>query len=165
MASVSLQLSEPLFAHKLDHDFEGGISWPFYPMVLRMSILRFGKDFVVRPLNVLLLESENESEVAQLCLTLCDPWTVAHQAPPSMGFSRQEYWSGLPFTGLGHKTVSKIFWTTCLTSLLVQENIFSCCFFPYLELHCYHHQSHMELYIILSEASVTHLAVEEAAIL
>ena len=25
------------------------------------------------------------------------PWAVAHQAPPSMGFSRQEYWSGLPF--------------------------------------------------------------------
>ena len=25
------------------------------------------------------------------------PWTVAHQAPPSMGFSRQEHWSGLPF--------------------------------------------------------------------
>ena len=30
------------------------------------------------------------------CLTLCDPGTVAHQAPLSMGFSRQEYWSGLP---------------------------------------------------------------------
>ena len=29
--------------------------------------------------------------------TLRDPWTVAHQAPLSMGFSRQEYWSGLPF--------------------------------------------------------------------
>ena len=40
---------------------------------------------------------ESESEVAQLCPTLCDPWTVAHQAPPSIGFSRQEYWSGLPF--------------------------------------------------------------------
>ena len=26
------------------------------------------------------------------------PWTVAYQAPPSMGFSRQEYWSGLPFS-------------------------------------------------------------------
>ena len=26
------------------------------------------------------------------------PWTVAHQAPPSMGLSRQEHWSGLPFT-------------------------------------------------------------------
>ena len=25
------------------------------------------------------------------------PWTVAHQAPPCMGFSRQEYWSGLPY--------------------------------------------------------------------
>ena len=33
----------------------------------------------------------------QLCLALCKPWTVAHQAPPSMGFSRQEYWSGVPF--------------------------------------------------------------------
>ena len=42
-----------------------------------------------------------ESEVAQLCLTLCDPWTVAHQAPLSMGFSRQEYWSGLPFPSPG----------------------------------------------------------------
>ena len=28
-------------------------------------------------------------------------WTVAHQAPPSMGFSRQEYWNGLPFPSLG----------------------------------------------------------------
>ena len=36
-------------------------------------------------------------KVAQSCPTLCDPWTIAHQAPPFMGFSRQEYWSGLPF--------------------------------------------------------------------
>ena len=28
---------------------------------------------------------------------LATPWTAAHQAPPSMRFSRQEYWSGLPF--------------------------------------------------------------------
>ena len=28
-------------------------------------------------------------------------WTVAHQAPPSMGFSRQEYWNGLPFPSSG----------------------------------------------------------------
>ena len=33
--------------------------------------------------------------------TLCDPWTVALQAPPTMGFSRQEYWSGLPFPSPG----------------------------------------------------------------
>ena len=37
------------------------------------------------------------SEVAQSCPALCNPWTVAYQAPLSMGFFRQEYWSGLPF--------------------------------------------------------------------
>ena len=34
----------------------------------------------------------------QLCATL---WTVAHQAPLSLGFFRQEYWSGLPFSPPG----------------------------------------------------------------
>ena len=38
--------------------------------------------------------------VAQLCLT-ATLWTVACHAPPSLGFSRQEYWSGLPFTSPG----------------------------------------------------------------
>ena len=38
--------------------------------------------------------------VAQSCLTLT-PWTVAYEAPLSMGFSRQEYWSGLPFPSPG----------------------------------------------------------------
>ena len=48
-------------------------------------------------------ESESESEVAQSCLTLCDPMDSSlHQAPPSMGFSRQEYWSGLPFPSSGN---------------------------------------------------------------
>ena len=32
---------------------------------------------------------------------LSTPWTVAHQAPLSMGFLRQEYWSGLPFPAPG----------------------------------------------------------------
>ena len=32
---------------------------------------------------------------------LAAPWTVAHQAPPSMEFSRQEHWSGLPFPSPG----------------------------------------------------------------
>ena len=38
--------------------------------------------------------------VAQLHPTLCNPWTVAYQAPLSTEFSRQEYWSGLPFPSL-----------------------------------------------------------------
>ena len=39
--------------------------------------------------------------VAKLCLTLETPWTGAHQAPLSIRFSRQEYWSGLPFPSPG----------------------------------------------------------------
>ena len=40
--------------------------------------------------------------VAQSCPTLCDPMDcVAHQAPLSIEFSRQEYWSGLPFPSPG----------------------------------------------------------------
>ena len=35
--------------------------------------------------------------VTKLCLTLVTPWIVACQAPLSMGFPRQEYWSVLPF--------------------------------------------------------------------
>ena len=42
------------------------------------------------------MKVESQSEVAQLCLTLTTPWTAAHQAPLSMGFPRQEYWSGVP---------------------------------------------------------------------
>ena len=34
--------------------------------------------------------------VAKLCLSLATPWTVDHQAPLPMGFSRQAYWSGSP---------------------------------------------------------------------
>ena len=43
------------------------------------------------------MKVKSECEVTQSCPTLfASPWTEAYQAPPSMGFSRQEYWSGLP---------------------------------------------------------------------
>ena len=38
----------------------------------------------------------------KLCTTLCDPWTGAHQAPLSKGFSRQGYWSGSPLPPPAH---------------------------------------------------------------
>ena len=41
--------------------------------------------------------SKHRVLVAQSCLTFTIPWIVAHQAPLTMEFSRQEYWSGLPF--------------------------------------------------------------------
>ena len=50
--------------------------------------------------NTILLFCYECMFVAQLCPTLC-PWTVACQAPLSMGLSRQEYWSGLPCPSLG----------------------------------------------------------------
>ena len=42
------------------------------------------------------MKVKSENEVAQPGPTRATPRTAAHQAPPSMGFSRQEYWSGVP---------------------------------------------------------------------
>ena len=45
---------------------------------------------------------KKESEVTLSYVQLLGtPWTVGYEAPPSMGFSRQEYWSGLPFPSPG----------------------------------------------------------------
>ena len=56
--------------------------------------------------------------VAQLCPTLCDPMDcIARQAPLSMEFSRQKYWSGLPFPSLESATyvhISPSFWASLL---------------------------------------------------
>ena len=41
---------------------------------------------------------------------LATPWAAAYQAPPSMGFSRQEYWSGVPLPGI--MQMSSNFWST-----------------------------------------------------
>ena len=74
------------------------------------------------------LQESKESEVVQSCPTLCDPWTIAHQAPPSMGFSRQEYWSGLPFPSPNPKErqCQRMFrlWYSC-THLTHQQSQFS----------------------------------------
>ena len=40
----------------------------------------------------------------QSCPTLCDPTDGSHQAPPSLGVSRQEHWSGLPFPSPMHES-------------------------------------------------------------
>ena len=50
------------------------------------------------------MKVKSESEVAQSCPTLCDPMDGSHQAPPSLGFSRQEHWSGLPFPSPMHES-------------------------------------------------------------
>ena len=47
-----------------------------------------------------LFESQKVKSLSHVRL-FTTPWTVVYQAPPSMGFSRQEYWSGLPFPSPG----------------------------------------------------------------
>ena len=42
------------------------------------------------------MKVKSESEVAQSFRLFATPWTAAYQAPPSMAFSRPEYWSGVP---------------------------------------------------------------------
>ena len=54
----------------------------------------------INPLSVVSFAVQFSS-VAQSCLTLCDPMYCSLKAPPSMEFSRQEYWSGLPFPSPG----------------------------------------------------------------
>ena len=48
-------------------------------------------------------------KLLQLCLTLWEPQTAAHQAPLSLVFSRQEYWSGLPFPSPMHECILSCF--------------------------------------------------------
>ena len=65
---------------------QGGMKWE-----IRLDI---------HTLLLLLLPPSRFSRV-RLCAT---PLTAAHQAPPSLGFSRQEHWSGLPFPSPMHES-------------------------------------------------------------
>ena len=70
------------------------------------------------------MKVKSESEVAQSCPTLT-PWTAAYQAPPSMGFSRQEYWSGVPLPSPIHLWVQvnqRGKFNNVTTSMLVLES-------------------------------------------
>ena len=51
------------------------------------------------------------------------PWTAAYQAPPSMGFSRQEYWSGVPLPSPKYHTVALISHTSKVTLKILQAMI------------------------------------------
>ena len=58
-----------------------GIKPPYYPAIPLLGIY----------------PAAAAAKSLQSCPTLCNPEMTAHQAPPCLGFSRQEHWSGLPF--------------------------------------------------------------------
>ena len=84
-AAKSLQ-SCPILCDPID----GSPPGTSVPGILQARTLE-GCHFLLQCMKV-----KSECEVAQSCLTLATPWTTAFQAPPSMGFSRQEHWSGVP---------------------------------------------------------------------
>ena len=85
--------------------FPTSISWEATPPGAALLIYRFNTIPIKTPVSP--YNTENTANivynhgsgglVAKSHLTLETPWTTACQAPVSMGFSRQEYWSGLPF--------------------------------------------------------------------
>ena len=71
------------------------------------------------------MKVKSKSEVAQSCPTLSDPWTAAFQAPPSMGFSRQEYWSGVlswQKRYSNYETSSQLSIRSCPSSPVLEES-------------------------------------------
>ena len=71
--NISYYSLSPLMAHLIQHSWYAAL-WSNHPMIVWSEVKSLGR--------------------VQLFAT---PWTVAYQAPPSLGFSRQEYWNGLPF--------------------------------------------------------------------
>ena len=78
----------------------------------------------------------NHFSHVRLCVT---PQTAAHQAPPSVGFSRQEYWSGVPLPSLSYKLSIFIQVSVCISMLLAQfmppsPSPTACLFLPCLKI-------------------------------
>ena len=74
--------------------------------------------------TVLALPSKALGPPASACPALSRVWLLAHQAPLSMGFPRQDYWSGLPFPSPWGDFLNKqIIWWTEMTECLVPNSI------------------------------------------
>ena len=87
------------------------VSSPFIPSLVTELMVEFGgrqitsKSSFLMKLKASVLKrgfvGRMSAKPLESCPTLCDPVDVAHQDPLSMGFSRQEHWSGLPFPAPG----------------------------------------------------------------
>ena len=61
-----------------------------------LILYNFGSENVIMQALYILIRKEEVKSLSRVRL-FATPWTIAYQAPPAMGFSRQEYWSRLPF--------------------------------------------------------------------
>ena len=71
------------------------------PVTCSKQILYHCTTWEASNVRLLLLLLLSRFSRVRLCVT---PYTAAHQAPPSLGFSRQEHWSGLPFPSPLHES-------------------------------------------------------------
>ena len=67
----------------------------------RNNVFIYVTTITIKIQSILLLLLLSRFSCVRLCVT---PETAAHQAPPSLGFSRQEHWSGLPFPAPVHQS-------------------------------------------------------------
>ena len=72
--------------------------------------IRAGAEYSQWPIRLFLLLLLSRFSCVWLFTT---PWTAAHQAPPSMGFSRQEYWSGVPLPSPIPIHLSRLYTSAC----------------------------------------------------
>ena len=88
------------------------------------KILKFCEDFANIPDYTFCPYVTNECVLRCSVQLFAIPWTVAFQAPLSVGFSRKEYWSGLPFPSLGDLPDPGIE-PTCHTSPALADGFFT----------------------------------------
>ena len=98
-----------IFANKAT---DKGLTFKIYKQLMQLSIKKINnpikkwaeylnRHFSKEDINMAIKHIKRCSTSHSCVWVSATPWTVAHQAPLSMGFSRQEYWSGLPFPSLG----------------------------------------------------------------
>ena len=77
--------------------------WVFFWILCPVSRFLCLSFYNIKLYSLLMLYAAAAAKLLQSCPTLCDP-IAANQAPPSLGFSRQEHWSGLPFPSPMHES-------------------------------------------------------------
>ena len=72
--------------------------------MLRLDLEKAKEPEIKLPTSVGSLKKQDQVKSLSRVQLFATPWTVAYHAPPSMGFSKQEYWSGLPFPSPEERT-------------------------------------------------------------